>query len=68
VWRFHDAVARDAATSPLSTPKGQEVIPVLWKFSGLNFLLEIPVNEVVRRHFITYYDQLIPYMKPSENV
>jgi hypothetical protein len=68
VWRFHDAVASDAATSPLSTPKGQEVIPVLRKFSGLNFLFEIPVNEVVRRHFITYYDQLIPYMKPSENV
>jgi hypothetical protein len=68
VWRFHDAVASDAATSPLSTPKGQEVTPVFRKFSGLNFLFEIPVNEVVRRHFITYYDQLIPYMKPSENV
>ncbi len=44
VWRFHDAVASDAATRPLSTPDGQEVMPVLREFSELNFLLETPVN------------------------
>ncbi len=44
VWRFHDAVASDAATRPPSTPNGQEVMPVLWEFSGLNFLFETPVN------------------------
>jgi hypothetical protein len=44
VWRFHDAVASDAATRPPSTPDGQEVMPVLREFSELNFLLETPVH------------------------
>ncbi len=68
VWRFHDAVARDAATRPPSTPNGQEVTPVLREFSGLNFLFETPVNGEMRLFFITYNEPLIPYMNPSENV
>ncbi len=68
VWRFHEAVASDAATSPPSTPDGQEVMPVFREFSGLNFLFETPVNGEVRLLFITYYEPLIPYMNPSENV
>ena len=68
VWRFHDAVASDAATRPPSTPNGQEVMPVLMEFSGLNFLFETPVNGEMRLFFITYYEPLIPYMNPSENV
>ena len=68
VWRFHDAVASDAATRPPSTPNGQEVTPVLREFSGLNFLLETPVNGEMSLFFITYNEPLIPYMNPSENV
>jgi hypothetical protein len=68
VWRFHDAVASDAATSPPSTPNGQEVMPVFREFSGLNFLFEMPVNGEVRLLFIIYNEPLIPYMNPSENV
>ncbi len=49
VWRFHDAVASDAATRPPSTPNGQEVMPVLREFSELNFLFETPVNGKKKR-------------------
>ncbi len=68
VWRFHDAVASDAATRPPSTPNGQEVMPVFREFSGLNFLFVTPVNGGMRLFFITNYEPLIPYMNPSENV
>jgi hypothetical protein len=45
VWRFQDAVARDAATRPLSTPGGQDEIPVFRKFRWSNFLIFFPVRE-----------------------
>ncbi len=32
------------------------------------FLFETLVNGGMRLFFIAYYDPLIPYMKPSENV